>query len=490
MPALIRGLLPLLGVVVTLAFARAAELSADAVAAAQGAVVNVRDFGAIGDGRLHPLSEWVSSGRFRSLRALRAAHPWIDGEAWTIDELAFALAKRALPPEGGTIYFPAGHYVTGQHAWKIWQNNVRLLGDGAERTTLSTAPSVADALSVAPYRHVGWLEGPSREYAFTAESGARGSDSVRLKLPDAARDFQPGEIVFIRNGANRFDQDYGEFNEVAAIDASGALRFRWPLARDYTLARLNWANELAVDFKMPARGKVGKATLRTGEGFFPPHAKATIAVGEQTLRVDQVNGNVVHLSNGGRANAPRGTVIPAGTKIAKSRSVIKLTRSTRNFRCEKLTIVGRRKVVNISNSYDVAFADCVFVRDLRDGGFKGGLTIDGDGGRFARFERCRVIAQPAISMQFARSFGSVVFADCSFTDTNVVFTEFNFDCEVTRCTFDVTGTRALTSAIVAGKSCGDLRFIDNRIRATGVPTIVDTVSDIHSQKHGGEGEVL
>ncbi len=453
-------------------------------------VLNVRDFGAIGDGRVHRVSEWIEQRRFGSLRALRRAYPFVDDARWSIDEVAFELAKRALPPEGGTIHFPAGHYVTGRHSWRIWRDHVRLTGEGADRTLLSTAPEIEDGLSLAPYRHIGWKEGASDEYAFTAGSGQRGTSEMKLRLASAAADFSPGELVFIRNGANRFDQDYGEFNVVAGAEPDGTLRFEHPFGRDYTLAKVNWAGEVAEDFALPRPRGTVRIALRRGEGFFVPPRGAVVSIGENLFRVEQQKGAEIRLANLGRANEPRGTLIRAGAKVAKSRSVIKLTRSTRNFRAEGLQVIGRRKAVSISNSYDVSFADCTFVRDLRDGAFRGGLTLDGDGGRFARFERCTFIATPAIGMQMARSFGGIVFSGCTFKNTNVAFTEFNFDAEVSNCTFEVQGTRALGHVIIAGKSCGDLRFFNNRITASGVTAIFDTVMDIHSQKHGSEGDVI
>lgn len=450
----------------------------------------MRDFGAIGDGQLHRVSEWVRTGRFGSLHALRRAYPFVDDERWTVDEVAFELAKRALPAGGGTIHFPAGHYVSGRHSWRIWRNNVRLTGDGADRTKLSTAPEIEDGLSLAPYRHIGWIEGAAHEYVYTADSGQRGASTVQLKLPATKVKLSAGDLVFVRNGANRFDQDYGEFNVVAGIDADGALHLEHPLSRDYTLDKLNWGGEVAADFVLPRKNGAVQVTLRQGQGFFIPARGTTVSVGENVFRVEQQNGATIRLANLGSANDPRGTVIPAGSKVAKSRTVLKLTRSTRNFRAEGLQIIGRRKIVSISNSYDVTFTDCTFMRDLRDRGFRGGLTLDGDGGRFARFERCTFIATPAIGMQMARSFGNTVFSECTFKDTNVAFTEFAFAGEVVGCTFQVEGTRALAHVIIAGKSCGDLRFLNNRIQASGVAAIFDTVMDIHSHKHGSEGDMV
>lgn len=492
--ASVRRVLPLLvGIAATLVFtcAAIARDQPDVSSSANQAVtLDVRSFGAIGDGTVHPVTDWKDTrGRRFSFRELRRKYPFVDAADWSVDELAFELAKRALPPEGGTIHFPAGHYVTGKHPWRIWRDRVRITGDGAELTTLSTARGVADALSVSPYRHVGWREGAKQEYVFAADSGRIGDSTLLLKNASAAREFSPGELVFIRNGACRFDQDYGEFNEVSAVEPDGRLRLAHPLSRDYTLAQLNWAAELAEDFTMPAQGRAAKGAVRAGEGYFVPGVGATVSIGENLFRIESSSTRDLSLVNDGRDNDPPGTVFPSGSKIAKSRSILKVTRTTRDFRCENLTIVGRRKILNLSNSYGLAFRDCVFVRDLRDGGFRGGLTIDGDGGRFARFERCRIVATPAIGMQFARSFGDVVFDECTFTDTNAAFTEFNFDCEVTRCTFEVRGSPALTSVIIAGKSCGDLRFIENRIRASDLPVVFDAVSDIHSQKHGSEGSV-
>jgi hypothetical protein len=451
--------------------------------------VNVRDFGAIGDGRVHRVSEWLQSGRFFELRTLQLKYPFVDSLNWTIDEVAFVLAKQSLPARGGTIYFPAGHYVSGQYPWRIWRDHIRLQGDGCDQSILSTDANIADGLVVSPYRHAGWVEGASREFPFAATSGAAGEDGVQLRLPEWAQAFSPGELVFIRDGANRYDQDYGEFNEVAGADASGRLRFKYPLARDYTLALLNWAGEVAKDFAMPARGMSTIVAVRTGEGFFSPDVRGTVTIGDNIFCVDRIGVGTLSLANCGRANAPRGTVILAGTKIGKSRSVLKLTRTARDFHCENLQIIGHRKALNLSNTYDATFLNCRFVRDLRAGGFTGGLTIDGDGGRFARFEKCRIEALPAVGMQFARSFGNVTFSECQFLDTNVAFTEFNFECEVAHCTFEVTGDANLKNVIVAGISCGGLRFTDNQIRATHVTSIFDTVSDIHSQKHAGEGGV-
>jgi hypothetical protein len=483
------------------AIAGAEPEASPATAAASSAtstavVLNVRDFGAIGDGRVHLVREWIDQHRFSNLRQLKEKFPFVDDLDWSVDEVAFTAAKRALPANGGTIHFPVGHYIAARQSWQIWQDHVRLTGDGADRTILSTTPEIADGMSVAPYRHIGWLEGAKQEYPFSADSGSRGDDAVQLLDPRWGDDFHRGDLVFIRSGANRYDQDYGEFNEVASVDPDGQLQFKYPLARDYTLEKFNGASVTKAPFKMPGADDVVGVKLSSEAGNFVPAVGNTISIGTDLFRVTKVfkkdgtgTASVV-LEYFGRGDTSAKTEIPTGTPIGKSRAVVRVTKTTRDFRCENLQIVGRRKALSISNTYECVFADCIFVRNARDRRFKGGLTIDGDGGRFARFERCKIIAEPSAGMQFARSFGNVVFTGCTFSNSNVAFTEFNFDCEVTRCRFDVVGGHGLNSVVIAGKSCGNLRFIDNQIRATKVTAIFDTHSDIQSQKHGSEGDVL
>ncbi|QYM77693.1 hypothetical protein K0B96_10185 [Horticoccus luteus] len=454
------------------------------------AVLNVRDFGAVGDGQVHLVREWVEAGRYRNLDALRRDYSAVDSLDWSVDEAAFERAKSRLPLIGGTIYFPAGHYVAARQAWTIKRDRVTLRGDGADKTILSTVPKVPDGLVLAGYRHVGWLESAEQAYPFSAESGARGSDVVRLNLAEWAREFEPGELVFIRNGAAKFDQDYGEFNEVAAVGAAGELQFKYPFARDYTLPQVNWAGETADAFTMPKVNEAVEVKIRRGEGFHQPSHYTSITIGEEIFRVLKAKEGWLTLRNPGRGNSPAGTVVPAGARIAKSRAVIRLTQSTRDFAAEGLQIVGRRKVLNLSNSYRMRFTDCVFVRDASAGDHRGGVTIDGDDGRFAVFERCTVRATPAATMQFARSFGGVTFRDCHFVDASVVFTEFNFDCAVEQCAFDVE-SRGLDHVIVVGNSGGDLRVLNNRIVLHApVKAVFDAITDIHSQRHGGEGPTI
>ncbi|HEY4249417.1 MAG TPA: hypothetical protein VGM64_21525 [Lacunisphaera sp.] len=464
-----------------------AALHADSPRTRESVVLNVRILGATGDGRIHLVREWIDQGRFRSMRELQRTCPVIQSADWSVDEAAFELAKAQLPVGGGTIYFPEGRYVAAHRSWTVTKDNVRLLGDGADRSVLLTALGIDDTLVLSPYRHIGWLLNASDQFPFQADSGRRGANGVTLLDATWTGEFRPGDLVFVRNGACRFDQDYGEFNEIAGVDAKGSLRFKYPLSRDYTLERINWAGTAAGGFKVPKINRSVTVATVAGEGNFQPRKGDAITAGGQLFEVIESGKTSLRLRNPGRGNDPPGTTISAGTHIALSRAIIKVTQSTRNFRAEKLQFVGQRKVLNLSNSYGMEFIDCRFLRQpTANHDTKGGLTIDGDGGRFARFTRCTLQANPPWAMQFARSFGGVTFDDCTFSDANVAFTEFCFDCAVTNCVFDFHGPSP-AAVIIVGKSGGDFRILDNRIKSENTAAVFDSQFDIQSQKHRGEG---
>lgn len=94
--------------------------------------VNVRDFGAIGDGTSHPVSEWVPS-RFASLAAIQVAYPDVRSLDDEIDFAAINAAVRFGAASGAAIRIPAGLYLGWIYAH---YDNVAILGDGAAVTTI------------------------------------------------------------------------------------------------------------------------------------------------------------------------------------------------------------------------------------------------------------------------------------------------------------------------------------------------------------------
>jgi hypothetical protein len=444
--------------------------------------------GAVGDGRAHPISDWIKSGKYKGLKELQKDYPFATTLNWSVDEAAFQKALHDLPPEGGTVHIPAGQYVASAYGWRINRDHVRLVGAGPRATTLATEEGLNEGLALAPYRHGGWLTGVGKEYPYSPDSGNAGENRLRLAEPHRASEFKQGELVFVRNGACRFDQDYGEFNEVAGTTPEGDLVLVHPLSRDYTLAALNWANETAAPCTIPPAGKSFEVQVRTGPGYAFPNARSPVSLEAGLFEVVRVEKDTLTLLNPGRANPPEGTLLPAGSRMATSRTIIKLTKTTRDFHASGLRVFGRRKALNLSNSYETSFEDCDFCR-RPDAAVRGGLTIDGDGGRFTQLRGCTIRGTEPCGMQFARSFGNITLIDCTVVSSNVVFSEFNFSGRVQNCQLQTPA--AVGSAIIIGHSCGDLTIEDNQISVTGTGlTVFDATTDIHSQKHNSPGRLV
>ncbi|HEX2101653.1 MAG TPA: hypothetical protein VHF69_13355, partial [Candidatus Synoicihabitans sp.] len=273
--------------------------------------IDLRECGAIGDGTVHLAADvWVGRGRkFKSFEALVREYPFVKSRAWTVDEIAWRVALDALPSEGGTIRVPAGHYVARAGSWVVGRDHVRLLGAGADRTIFSTATVVDRSFELAGYRHVGWQAAAAQSYPFTDDSGARGDRSVTLREAAWTQEWKVGELVFIRSGACRFDQDFGEMNEVAGVEADGRLIFRHPLARSYLSDNLAWAGETAEPWTIPAIGATGWLSLARGDRLYLPARYDAVTIDGALFQAVAVDGARVELRNAGRGNPPPGTPI-------------------------------------------------------------------------------------------------------------------------------------------------------------------------------------
>lgn len=68
--------------------------------------VNVKDFGAIGDGTIHTLQEWVNSGKYASLSAIQVDYPHVTSLSQSIDWAAI----QAAIATGHSVVNPKGDY--------------------------------------------------------------------------------------------------------------------------------------------------------------------------------------------------------------------------------------------------------------------------------------------------------------------------------------------------------------------------------------------
>jgi len=78
-------------------------------------LVSVKDYGAIGDGTLHTLQEWVTSGLFASLAAIQLVYPKATSLTQSIDYLAIQTALDT----GRGVNIPKGEYVVTEEIEQV-----------------------------------------------------------------------------------------------------------------------------------------------------------------------------------------------------------------------------------------------------------------------------------------------------------------------------------------------------------------------------------
>src|SRR3990167_1360923 len=165
--------------------------------------VNVRQFGAVGDGVADDTAE--------------------------IDAVFAAISS------GTTVLFPAGTYIYNKGVGTtgislLGKDNITVIGYGAEiRNT-----GISHTFQYYPG------EFPDLTYYTMTGNYAIGSVSVTLTTAADAGNFAPGDYIWIRtrqtitpSGTRR--QPVAEINKIVTADAgTGVLTFLWPLAKPYT----------------------------------------------------------------------------------------------------------------------------------------------------------------------------------------------------------------------------------------------------------------
>lgn len=130
-------------------------------------ILNIKDFGAIGDGSAHPLSE-----RFATLTAAQSVYPFVTALTQTQDYAAIqaTLNAAASNPGGGVIYIPAATSVAGGYVTKnpiIIPTFVSVYGDGIGSVIKADASLVGDVVKIDT--------GPTRGPMFLRDFGVVGN---------------------------------------------------------------------------------------------------------------------------------------------------------------------------------------------------------------------------------------------------------------------------------------------------------------------------
>jgi hypothetical protein len=180
--------------------------------AASRQIANVRDFGAIGDGRPHPLSE-----RYESLTAARAVFPHA---ASLSNEIDWAATQKAIDSltRGGIVYLPVGTYKLNK-TLTIGRSGVSVEGEGGhaggqigDKPTglhFSDLPSGADAIAAIGPNPRDSMKGVKFRRFFVEMRGS-GTGGAAVKCFNCSGVDVEDVAVHVYRGANSYGIQFGD----------------------------------------------------------------------------------------------------------------------------------------------------------------------------------------------------------------------------------------------------------------------------------------
>ena len=173
-------------------------------------ILSVKDFGAIGDGKLHTLQEWVTNKKFGSLTQIQAVYPKAQSLEDSIDWLAIQTACDVADKTGAGVLVPAARYVLN-----------RTLYHNTYLYSLSALPS----WRAAPFSNI-----PSTdyEYQYGAEFLFVGSGPKEHHIDYVTESRQCGydRVNPVRSYNNSYDAEFlmTDFTNRDAVGATAATR--------------------------------------------------------------------------------------------------------------------------------------------------------------------------------------------------------------------------------------------------------------------------
>ena len=293
-------------------------------------------------------------------------------------------------------------------------HHVRVKGAGMGKTHLVPPKLNANGdcpggVSLGVYRSGGWRDA-SGDLASqgTFQSIVRpGQKWLEMKSPEMAAVFTPGMVTFTRNGANKFDQDLGQFNIPVLVQGSIVI-FKYPFQRDLSLYAASHFGGLSA-FTMPAEGATVQVTYTASDTSRLGGNDQTFSYYNNLFEVvSEDGGGLFTIRNvAGKENDPAGTQFPdtatSGIGPMKSRTIFPCDSTIQGAQIEDMTVVGFRDAWVTSNFVNCSARNVELKHGMDETG--GGLTMNADGGFNFLMENCYTHAKPGsfAGSQFARS---------------------------------------------------------------------------------------
>lgn len=435
-------------------------------------------------GAQYKVSDWLRGGAidlgYTNLEDVRYHY----GDVQSLDDCAFFWGvRRALAQGDVNVCLPPGDYYTNQvynnnrPGLYINRSNLNLYAKGA---TVNVEGTNANGLTLSPYRRGGWKT-RSRDVipvSFKDNTYQKGTSFLYVDAERASA-LKGGEVVFVRFGARKFDQEQGEFNVVDKVVGEKVF-FQKPLTMPYDLVYCNSQTEVSETVVLPKVNDVVSVSL-SGD---LPKTGSLITISGVTFFVNDVNGNVVTITSVHSFNTGH-TVVDAGEKVYASQALVLCGETSANVNINFLSVRSSGDVLNTSNSVDVTMNRCVFERTATEGG---GLWWDADGGRGISLNGCVVSSKTPIASQIARSCSDIGITNCDIKNASIGVTEFSRNVNIRGNTIHTkqgvkNGAEFDITPVGIGHTTADIKVHGNSIVGDGTKYGISTNPDIHLSKN-------
>jgi hypothetical protein len=450
---------------------------------------NLKWWGAYGDGKSHLLSTDISNKMIPSLAAVQAIAPTVASASWDSDTVAVELAK-AVVPQNGTVSVPAGTYICSFQSWNLGgRSHITWTGAGSAVTKFySTWDTTRMGLLnigmlFAPYDMSGWQMLANQVYPQN-DAKVVGTNTMTLKSGIPSTGLYVGDVVFWQDGRTDFQQNFGEFNQITAINGT-TITFRYPWNRDYTTPVCEYGGVVTGGpYQAPVPGAYVTLSVNFGTQPAPTPGDAISLDNDVYTYIGPGVGTGKYVfQNAGRANTM--SSIPAGTTVSGVCGLIRCTQATTDITMNNLTIVGCWDAIQIANTVNLKFNNCAITMQRMTDTPAGGLFFDGDGGREIDFTNCTFTAPACWASQWGRSTSGVRYTSCTFNNVAMDYSEYVNDCNMTNCVMTVNGANPVgpTCAIGVGMTCGGITISGCDINVSNMKDGVFENGDIQQFVH-------
>lgn len=450
---------------------------------------SITQYGAVGDGTLHEVREWLTGGAldrgYADLAAIQADYPKADTLDYSIDEAAWDMAMEMVP-EHQTLLVPNGVYVKdggngGSSSWDVQRNHITIQFESITGAILRDLGSFSNGIRFSGYRRDGWDQSDAGHVTYT-DMLEEGQGWIELRDPSDAAKYSVGEtIMLVAGSSEQWDQENGEMNKVRAI-IGDRLYLENNLQVDYSTGVATHNGRITAPFTVPAVGSnVTISCSFNGDSNldYIPNPNAYISIGNDLYRVVSTigspNTNVDLVVTNMRATNSTGTITSA--KLFKGRVIFRCTKTAENVHIIGGTVECSRQGYIFSNSYNCRVTDQVLKRSG-----SGSFWLDGDGGRKATLTRVKVYCAVPTTAQPARSFSEMELIHCEIHQGSIHFSEFNKNCSVIECKWylamNEAGTYLDYAPIGLGRTTAYMTARGNRIYVDGMEAAIDTFPDI------------